>query len=173
MGNFTVQNQEFRSSHLSCSHLYLTPTSVSVNVLLDMDNASANGLIGLGPHQSSQIYMHDSTQNSSAGDPPLDRILAANTSMPPLVTILLDRDNSGAVGQNGVLTIGEVQPGYETVLSQPQLPVPNNSLHWITNLDANGIIGPNGQPLDFSRVSGAVNNTLPVVFDSGYAEDRS
>jgi hypothetical protein len=142
--------------------------TVLVDILTDMDNSTSNGLIGLGPPQSSNIFQQDSKGSSSAGDPPLDRILAANTSLPPLLTILLDRTNSSAVSTSGAMTVGEVQPGYEAVLNQPRLPIPNGSHHWLTQLDPNGIVGPNGHPLDFNIVRGAVNGSLPVIFDSGF-----
>jgi hypothetical protein len=67
-----------------------------------------------------------------------------------------------------------VLPGYEGVSSQPKLPVtsvmvPGNQ-HWMTLLDENGIIGPDGQPITIKTqvTNTSYPNNATVVFDTGF-----
>jgi hypothetical protein len=75
----------------------------------------------------------------------------------------------------GDLTIGEVLPGYEAVLSQPKLLVtatqdPRNQ-HWQTLLDAQGM-SVNGKNLTLPKTSVKTTTNsaqLTVVFDNGFS----
>jgi hypothetical protein len=111
---------------------------------------------------------------SAAADPPLDRIFRSNDSISNYLAVLLDRSDDPDEPYPGDLTIGEVLSGYEAVTSQPQLPVtsvmiPGNQ-HWMTLLDENGIIGPDGQPITIKTQ--VTNTSYPknatVVFDTGF-----
>ncbi|OAX44350.1 acid protease [Rhizopogon vinicolor AM-OR11-026] len=133
--------------------------------------SSTNGLIGLGPYSGSVI--RDIGQTPAA-DPPLDRIFRSNDSISNFIAILLDRSNDPDEPYPGDLAIGEVLAGYEDVSTQPKLPVtsvmiPGNQ-HWMTLLDENGIIGPDGQPIIITTQ--VTNSSYPrnatVVFDTGF-----
>jgi hypothetical protein len=130
-------------------------------------------LIGLGPSSGSNILQ---TIDSSVGNTPLDNIFLQNTSTPNYLTILLGR----ADDENpfpGDLTVGETLAGYDSITSQPHLPVTTVSLsnaggqHWQVLLDDNGAIGPDGKAIPFtSQVTGTTTpNQATVVFDSGFS----
>lgn len=102
------------------------------------------GLIGLGPHVSSNIYY--ALGKNPSGDPPLDRIFRQNTSTPNYLTVLLGRSDDPDEKFPGDLTVGELIPGYENITNQPKLAIADvvasdaASQHWATLLDENGIV---------------------------------
>jgi hypothetical protein len=130
------------------------------------------------------------TMGSSSGDPPLDRIFKQNTTTPNILTILLSRSDNFTTptktnslvplldDQPGQITIGEVIPGYSNVTSQAKLPalVDTTQQHWVTLLDAGGVIAPNGQRLDLTSLNTNLtegsNNQLRVMFDSGFTRPQ-
>ncbi|KAF8443005.1 aspartic peptidase domain-containing protein [Boletus edulis BED1] len=131
----------------------------------------ASGLIGLGPSSSSVVRF---LGNSSASNPPLDRIFTSNSSVSPFLTVLLQRANDPDEPFPGNLSIGEVLPDYQDILNQPRLPVTispiNGSQHWQTLLDFNGIIGPNGTQIGIkTQVPGVQTQNATVVFDTGFS----
>ena len=77
----------------------------------------------------------------------------------------------------GEITVGEVLQGLENITSQPQVPVtviqaPDaEAQHWQVLLDEDGIIGPNGQPIQVQTgVQSTPNqNQLTAVFDTGFS----
>ncbi|EGN98610.1 hypothetical protein SERLA73DRAFT_89540 [Serpula lacrymans var. lacrymans S7.3] len=133
-------------------------------------------LIGLGPGQGSMIRF---LGNSSAADPPLDRIFRQNTSTPNYLSVLLGRSDDPEEPYPGELTVGEVLSNYTGILNQPKLDVTIGNFtmdsvhlgqHWQTLLDQNGIIGPDGETIPIKTV---VNNSIDpnkatVAFDTGY-----
>ncbi|KAG1780516.1 aspartic peptidase domain-containing protein [Suillus placidus] len=132
---------------------------------------SIDGLIGLGPYTGSVIRFIGGT---AAADPPLDRIFRSNNTISNFVAILLDRSDDPDEPYPGDLAIGEVLTTYEDVQTQPQHPVtsvmvPGNQ-HWMTLLDENGIIGPDGKPITIKTQ--VTNTSYPknatVVFDTGF-----
>ncbi|KAG0703759.1 aspartic peptidase domain-containing protein [Suillus ampliporus] len=132
---------------------------------------SVDGLIGLGPSSGSTIRWLGGT---AASDPPLDRIFRSNDSISNFLTVLLDRSDDPEEPYPGDLTIGEVLTNYEDVYTQPQHPVtsvmvPGNQ-HWMTLLDENGIIGPDGQPITIKTqvTNTSYPNNATVVFDTGF-----
>ncbi|KAG1766173.1 aspartic peptidase domain-containing protein [Suillus occidentalis] len=132
---------------------------------------SIDGLIGLGPYTSSVIRMISGT---AASDPPLDRIFRSNDTISNFVTILLDRSDDPDEPYPGDLAIGEVLTTYEDIHTQPQHPVtsvmvPGNQ-HWMTLLDENGIIGPDGKPITIKTqvTNTSYPNNATVVFDTGF-----
>ncbi|PSR98931.1 hypothetical protein PHLCEN_2v4251 [Hermanssonia centrifuga] len=135
------------------------------------NNPKGEGLIGLGPNSNSQIH---ATLNNANGDTPLDRIFRGNTSTPNYLTIYLGRSDDPSDPFPGDLTVGSPIPGYENVTSMPKLPVTDvatgSSQHWQVLLDENGIIGPDGLPVQVtSHVKGGPNHRLNVIFDSGFS----
>ena len=59
-------------------------------------------------------------------------------------------------------------PDYQDILNQPQLPAVFGE-HWQTLLDVNGIIGPNGQPIEIqTQVTNATTQNATIVFDTGF-----
>lgn len=130
----------------------------------------ADGLIGLGPSSGSSV--RDSA-NSSAANPPLDRIFTSNSSLSPTIAILLQRSDDPDEPYPGDLAVGEVLPDYQDILSQPRHAVTLAPLqggqHWQTLLDINGIIGPNGKPIQIkTQVTGAQSPNATVIFDTGF-----
>ncbi|KAH8112968.1 acid protease [Phellopilus nigrolimitatus] len=145
----------------------------------DMPSGSS-GILGLGPSAPSTVRR---LVNSSAGDPPLDRIFRQNSSTPNFLSILLSRSQDELDGapvifleqQSGQLSIGEIIEGYEAIQNVPKLPAlvdQFGNTHWQTVLDANGIIGPDGERIATNTsvenpTVGALDQ-LHVVFDSGF-----
>lgn len=130
------------------------------------------GLIGLGPNTGSTIL--DKVDKPSANSV-LDRIFSQNTTAANYLTLLLDRLGDTSENITGTLTISEIAPGYEKISTMPKLPVDmvhrltDADQHWQVYTDADGIIGPDGQPIKIdSIVPSAPDNQLVVVFDSGY-----
>jgi hypothetical protein len=116
----------------------------------------------------------DQTFNGNvAADTFLDRVFQQNVTSDNFITISLSRLNDLDSAQ-GDFTISEVIPGYEAVTSQSKLALreqrkndPNQ--HWITLIDKDGVIGPDGQPIDLpSTVSGVPSGQYVAVFDSGF-----
>lgn len=127
--------------------------------------------------------------NSSSGDPPLDRIFRQNMSTPNMLSVLLSRaDDADSFSdsrssQTGLLSIGEIPQGYESIAYSPKLYAavdPLGSQHWQTTLDSNGIIGPDGRRIptptdvetitvgDKSITTAGGKDQFRVVFDTGF-----
>ncbi|KAI0081265.1 acid protease [Panus rudis PR-1116 ss-1] len=128
------------------------------------------GIIGLGPNSASTVH---AVLNGPQGDAILDRIFKQNTSTPNYITIMLGRSDDPDDKYPGDLTIGQTIDGYENITSQPKLEVfevsTGSGQHWQTLTDANGILGPDGQPLNLSsRVKGTAKNRLNTIFDTGF-----
>ena len=135
------------------------------------NNPKGEGLIGLGPNSGSSIH---NVLNNPNGDTPLDRIFRQNTSTPNYATIYLGRSNDPSDPFPGDMTIGHPIDGYENVTSMPKLPVfdvPDRfGQHWQTLLDENGIIGPDGNPVQVtSHVKNGGKKRLNAIFDSGFS----
>jgi hypothetical protein len=150
-------------------------------VLVDIEDAQKTaypqGILGLGPSQSSIIRANLTASNTS--DPPLDRIFQQNLTTPNYITLLLSRDPSteglSTEQTAGQLTIGETISGFEAVMDAPRLPViADESVHqhWATLLDSNGIIGPDGQRISTTTTipnpAAGTSDQLHVMFDSGF-----
>lgn len=133
-----------------------------------------SGLIGLGPNFGSQIF---ASLNDDSGVTPLDNIFKQNTSTPNYLTILLQRDDDPGNVFPGELTVGELVEGYENITSQPKLNVTQVSVtdrgdqHWQILLDDDGVIGPNGKPIDIDTDVKQTSNKgqLTAVLDSGFS----
>lgn len=132
--------------------------------------AGADGLIGLGPSSGSNVR---ASGGSTAANPPLDRIFTSNASVSSLIAILLQRSDDPDEPYPGDLAVGEVLTDYQDILNQPRHPVTIAPLaggqHWQTLLDVNGIIGPNGKPIQIkTQVTGAQTQNATVIFDTGF-----
>jgi hypothetical protein len=133
------------------------------------------GTLGLGPNSGSRI--HASLNNQPQGDTVLDRIFQQNFSTPNMLTVLLGRSYDPMEKYPGDITVGEILQGLENITNQPRVPVtalPASDAanqHWQVLLDEDGIIGPNGQPIQVqSRVKGTQNrNLLTAMFDTGFS----
>ncbi|KAF5369435.1 hypothetical protein D9758_002480 [Tetrapyrgos nigripes] len=144
------------------------------------DLEDVNGIIGLGPSGGSEVVR---LLQSSAGDPPLDRIFQSNPSTPNILTFLLSRNATAETSDTAPLseqypaqlTIGTTIPGLETITNAPKLPVLINQSgedqHWMTLLDVDGIVA-NGKKISTSTaIRNPTNGTtdqLHVLFDSGF-----
>lgn len=133
------------------------------------------GMLGLGPNSGSRI--HTSLKNQPQGDTVLDRIFQQNVSAPNILTVLLGRSNDPVEQYPGDITVGEILPGMENVTNEPHVPVSvlppvdSSDQHWQVLLDANGIIGPDGNPIQVQTVvqSTQNRNQLTAIFDTGYS----
>ena len=132
-------------------------------------------MLGLGPNSGSRI--HASLNNQPQGDTVLDHIFRQNVSTPNILTVLLGRSNDPTEKYQGDITVGEILQGLENITSQPRVPVtalpaPDAvDQHWQVLLDEDGIIGPNGQPIQLqSSVKSTQNrNQLTAIFDTGFS----
>jgi hypothetical protein len=133
------------------------------------------GTLGLGPNSGSRIYA--SLNNQPQGDTVLDRIFRLNVSTPNILTVLLGRSNDPAEMYPGDITVGEILQGLENITNQPRVPVTTLAApdavnqQWQVLLDEDGIIGPNGQPIQVqSGVKSTQNrNQLTAMFDTGFS----
>ena len=139
---------------------------------MDIKAQGFEGLIGLGPNTGSTIL--DEVDNSS-GNSVLNRIFSQNTTTANYLTMMLDRIGDTGDNITGTLTISELVPGYEKIATMPKLQVDqvhkltDQDQHWQVYTDANGVLGPDGLPIQVkSIVPSAPKNQLVVVLDSGY-----
>ncbi|KAF9483493.1 aspartic peptidase A1 [Pholiota conissans] len=162
IGNITMQDQAF---------LYVNDTSTFTS---DIHAQGYDGLLGLGPNQSSVILKK--LKKDASANTLLQRIFQADTSSSNYITLLLNRKNDPGQNMTGQFTVSEVVPGFENITSMPKLDVETvNKLlksdqHWQALTDKNiGIIGPDGNPIDISSiVPSAPDGQLVAVVDSGY-----
>jgi hypothetical protein len=149
--------------------------SLTVEVSSSSNLPNIPGILGLGPNSGSRV--HTSLKNQPQGDTVLDRIFQQNVSTPNFLTVLLGRSNDPAEQYPGDITVGEILPGMENITNEPHVPVsvlpPVESAdqHWQVLLDANGIIGPDGNPIQVQTAvqSTSNRNQLTAIFDTGYS----
>ena len=148
----------------------MTPSSTS---------PEGQGLVGLGPRYGSQVLA--AMSDSSAGDPPIDRIFkfGLNIDIPNYITVLLNRPNDTAETYTGEMTISEILPEFQNITSQPNVSVSvlqsiiSADQHFSVLLDSDGIIGPDGNAIKVTSNATYVpthdNSQLQVVFDTGFS----
>ena len=134
------------------------------------------GLVGLGPRSGSVVR---AAVNSSAGDPPMDRIFSQNTSIPNFISVLLSRPNDTEEAYTGEVTISEILPEFQNISNQPKVPVSvleskiSADQHFSVLLDSDGIIGPDGNAIkttsNTSLAPSHNQSQLQVFFDTGYS----
>ncbi len=132
------------------------------------------GLLGLGPNSGS-LVRKELDAKGSAGDSVMDRIFELNQTSQNYITFMLDRRGDPGNNVTGQFTISEVVAGYETILQQPKLSVvtvpdlTDEDQHWQIYTDKNGVLGPDGQPIETeSIVPKSPDGQLVAVFDSGF-----
>ena len=127
------------------------------------------GILGLGPSSGSAVYR--SLNNQTQGDTVVNRIFQQNVSSLNILTVLLERSNDPTEKYPGDITVGEIIPWMENITTEPKVPVTNdpkaNSVdqHWQVLLDSNGIVGPDGKPI---QVQATVQGSSS--YSSGYFE---
>ncbi len=107
----------------------------------------------------------------------LDRIFQQTPSAPNILTILLGRSDDPASKYPGDITVGELLPGFENITNQTQVPVasvpPHDSVAqlWQVLLDEDGIIGPDGLPIQVQTHVKSTQNPkqLTAMFDTGFS----
>jgi len=177
IAGYTVSNQAF-SAFFCFSFL---PSCVDRLTVVPVERAPASdapentGLIGLGPHVGSSIR---DALNSSSGNPALDRIFNQDHSIPNYITLLLARPNDTKGDYTSEMTISEILPQYQDIQNQPKVPVTivpsqiSSSQHFSVLLDADGIIGPDGKPIQTKSNATAAPNydehRLQTIIDSGF-----
>ena len=87
-----------------------------VEVTPSSTSPEGQGLVGLGPKYGSQLLA--SMNDSSVGDPPIDRIFALNTAIPIYITVLLIRPNDTAETYTGEMTISAILTEFQDITSQ-------------------------------------------------------
>ncbi|KAJ7758113.1 aspartic peptidase domain-containing protein [Mycena maculata] len=153
---------------------YSVASQAFINVTPDSDHPVGQGLIGLGPSEGSVVYQ---AFDSDEGNTILNNIFLQNTSTPNYMTFLLGRIDDPSDTFPGELTVGEVLSNYTNITSQPKLSVTTVAIsddanqHFQLLLDADGFIGPNGNPIAISSVVSATSNKnqATVVIDSGFS----
>lgn len=176
--DFAVPNQAYRESHIQhlhyCSGMVPKLSNIVVHVVRTNTTPSVTGFLGIGPGVASQIH---SKIGTPSGDAVMDRIFRQDTSTPNFISLLLPRvlhDDAEIGFHTGQLTIGSLVPGQEAIVSAAKLPalVDETVQHWQTLLDANGIIGPDGEAISTTTsIQQSLNgggNQLHVMFDSGF-----
>ncbi|OSD06863.1 acid protease [Trametes coccinea BRFM310] len=146
---------------------YTVKDQAFIEQSVDSSHDEGGGIIGLGPGGASVVQ---SVYGQGQGDPVLDRIFRQNTSTPNFITILLGRAGDPTDTFVGDITVGEVVQPFGNITQQPKLPVTQmahrSGQHWTALLDANGIIGPDGQKINTTKKSSG--NRFNVMFDSGF-----
>ncbi|KAH9851502.1 acid protease [Lenzites betulinus] len=160
LAGYTVKDQAFL--------LVEDTSSFSVNI----SSQGYEGLIGLGPNTGSVIR---DKLDDATGDSVLDRIFSQNATAANYLTVLLSREGDPDSPATGQLTISEVLPQYSNITNMPKLSVTkvhkltDEDQHWQVYTDVNGILGPDGLPIEVdSIVPKAPDGQLVVVFDSGF-----
>lgn len=133
------------------------------------------GLMGLGPNTGSLVRKELDAKDSS-GDAVMDRIFEQNVTSQNYITFMLDRRGDPGNNITGQFTISEVVAGYESILQQPKLSIvtvpglTDEDQHWQIYTDKNGVIGPDGEPIETSEsiVTKSPDGQLVAVFDSGF-----
>ena len=87
----------------------------------DIHSQGYDGLLGLGPNESSVI--RKKLKNASSADTLLQRIFTADKASDNYITILLNRKMNSTDLSTGQFTISETVPGLENVTSMPKLDV--------------------------------------------------
>lgn len=140
----------------------------------DDHHPEGSGILGLGPSSGSFI---DESFPPPAGSPMLYRFFLQNRTTPNYFTILLGRHKDPSDNYPGSITISEVLPQYAEILEEPRIEIAKlpadreEEQHLQVLLDADGVIGPDNQPI---RASSAVSTSsdssrLTVVLDSGFS----
>ncbi|KAF9262851.1 acid protease [Marasmius fiardii PR-910] len=163
---------------------FKVPNQAYLEVPPDSTNKQGTGLVGLGPHDNSNIY---NTLKNDAAVPLLDTIFKQNTSTPNYLTVNLGRLEDPSDIFNGDLSIGEILPtppsftsqsiNLDDITSQTKLPVTivpvrkKGDQHFQILLDENGIIGPDNQPISFTSIVSGVKNPkqATAVMDTGFS----
>ena len=89
----------------------------------------------------------------------------------------MQRDDDPSDIFPGELTVGELVEGYENITSQPQLNVTQVSIsergdqHWQLSVDDDGVIGPDGKPIDIDTSVKQTSNKgqVTAVLDTGFS----
>ncbi|TFK52509.1 acid protease [Heliocybe sulcata] len=158
--DYTVEDQAF---------LMVTNTS---SFSTDIGAQGYNGLVGLGPNSGSVIYQK---VDDSTGDNVLDRIFSQNKTSQNFISFTLSRLGDPTDTIPGTFTISELVSGYENITSMPKISVEkvhkltDADQHWQIYTDKNGVIGPDGEPIEIkSIVPSAPDGQLVAVLDSGF-----
>ncbi|KAI0064162.1 acid protease [Artomyces pyxidatus] len=153
---------------------YTVPNQAFLQVPTSATNPAGQGLIGLGPNTGSNV--HIALKNQPAGDAVLDRIFRQNVTTPNYISVLLGRSNDPDELFPGDVTIAELIPGYESITNTTKVNVTSvpsknsGSQHWQVLLDVNGIVGPDGNPVNVSSQVATTSNKkqLTAIFDTGF-----
>lgn len=148
---------------------YTVDNQAFISVSTDAAHPAGQGILGLGPNSGSEVFQQF---NSEAGDATLDRIFRQNTSTPNYITILLGRTFDTDVTFPGEITVGHVVSEYQNITSQPKLSVArdqdSDNQHYQVLVDKNGIIGPDGNPIQAQSVVQGLDQLIAVL-DSGFS----
>ncbi|KAI0250550.1 aspartic peptidase domain-containing protein [Lactifluus subvellereus] len=155
---------------------FTVPDQAFIEIVPTADAPEGTGLIGLGPSSGSKVL--EALSNQATGDPPIDRIFRQDPSTPNFISVLLNRPNDTAEQYTGEMTISQVIPQFQDITNQPKVPVTilqsdfSSAQHFSVLLDANGIIGPDGNAIKTtSNATLAPSHSrgqLVAIFDTGF-----
>jgi hypothetical protein len=155
---------------------YTVPSQAFIQVTPDSSHPVGQGLIGLGPSEGSVVY---AAFDAKEGNTVLDNIFLQNTATPNFITFALSRLGDSTETFTGDFTVGETltDSNFSAVTNQPKLPVTvvpgsdSGNQHFQMLLDADGFIGPDGQPIAVTSVVSGTSNKkqLTVVVDTGFS----
>ncbi|KAI0954133.1 hypothetical protein AcW1_006619 [Taiwanofungus camphoratus] len=137
---------------------------------------NVRGILGLAFDQASIVDLEiliNLGVNETIGRTFVSNVFAQNDSTPNLFTILLGRSGDPAYTTEGLFTIGEYDPDFSAVASQPRLPrFPNyknisTPPRWSVVMDRMTV---NGQAFQFntSGVPGVPEGSVVAVLDTGF-----
>jgi hypothetical protein len=148
-----------------------------VEVPVTTDTPDGTGLIGLGPNSNSNIFL--ALNNQASGDAPIESVFSQDPSAPNFISVLLNRPNDTAENYTGEMTISQVDPQFQNITNQPKVPVTilqplaSGDQHFTVLLDANGIIGPNGNAITTTSNASLTPTHNPsqlvTIFDTGFS----
>ncbi|KAI9507214.1 acid protease [Russula earlei] len=160
---------------------YSVPSQAYIEVTPSNLAPDGTGLIGLGP-SSGSIVLAAMNTSGSAGDPVIDNVFRQNVSVPNFISFLLNRPNDTFENYTSEFTISEILPSYQNITNQPKLPVSvlesqiSFAQHFSVLLDPDGIIGPDGKPIQTTSNTsfGPTHNPnqLQLAIDSGFTEPQ-
>ncbi|CAL1714604.1 unnamed protein product [Somion occarium] len=120
-GNIAFADVSLGPYHVNSQALVNATTATDFGAIF---NNGIFGIMGLAFDQASTVFVETLLsfgRNNTQGRTFLGNIFAQNTSAPNLFTVLLGRTDDPNGDQEGVFTIGEYEPVFKNITSQPKL----------------------------------------------------
>ncbi|KAI0078707.1 acid protease [Panus rudis PR-1116 ss-1] len=174
------------SGHIARAPVSLGPYHVENQAIMKAENTTdfgaifnngIFGILGLAFDQSSNVFLESLLtfgRNDTSGRTFLGNIFAQNKQAPNMFAVTLGRKDDPEGDDDGVFTIGEYDPEFQDVASQPKLDRTPAQLHnlttqprWSVQMDKMVV---NGQEFQFNQscVSEAAPGKTVMVLDTGF-----